>query len=256
MANIKYFKFKNRAEKKINTRVTIVDNPKGVCFVQHGFTGNMDEEQIKIFERLYTKNGWNVVNINCTNSFNDSDGKIDDFTFGRHKTDLSDSIKWAKEQKWYKEPIALIGHSAGGFSVIMNAVEYNDIIDHIVPVSTVTSGINLISSYKDSMKEEFEKWQRQGYRDIEQDGSTDRISMKNIFKFIDYSVFDDLHKISVPAYFIVGSDDDLTKIEHIRRAYDRIKSCDKKFIIIDGANHCFDNHLKILEEKLSNLLYG
>ncbi len=256
MQNIEYFKFENRAGKNINIRVTIVDKPKGVCFVQHDFTGHMDEEQIKIFEKLYAKNDWNVVNINCTNSFNDSDGKINDFTLGRHKTDLTDTIKWVKTQKWYKEPISLIGHSAGGFSVIMNAVEYNDIIDHIVPVSTVTSGINLISSYKNSMKEEFEQWQKQGYRIVEGHGFAEKMNMDNLLKFIDYSVFDDLHKISVPAYFIVGSDDEITTTEHIKRAYDRIGSSDKKFIVIEGANHCFDNHLKILEEKLSEILHG
>jgi len=248
------FSIKNRADKKILGKISFVANAKGIAFIQHGLSSNIVQPQIKTAHECYVENNWITISIDSTNSLNDSDGELADFTMGRHKTDLTDIILWAKKQDWFIGNIALFGHSMGGYSALMNASQFDDITDHVIAASTVTSGINLIQAWKKHIENDFKLWQKQGYREEVKGDYTGRISFSNIQKFIDYSVFDDLDKIKCPILFITGGKDTSTPPDHVERAYKRSNMDNNKFIIIEEAEHRFPDHLKELKMEINSFM--
>jgi len=254
MIKEKTLSIQNRADKKILGKISFVENPKGIAFVQHGLSSNIVQPQIKTVHKCYVENGWITVSIDSTNSLNDADGELADFTIGRHKTDLTDVILWAKEQDWFIDKIALFGHSMGAYSALMNASQFDDITDHVIAASTVTSGINLIQAWKTHMSDDFKSWQKQGYIERTKERYTGRIAFSDIQKFIDYSVFDDLNKINCPILFITGENDTSTPPDHVKRAYNRSNIDNNEFIVIDDTDHFFTGKMKAYAKELNNFI--
>ncbi|MDR2902835.1 MAG: hypothetical protein LBU87_07030 [Lactobacillales bacterium] len=84
----------------MSIRLTIPENKTGLAFIEHGFTGDKNERHMQILEEELSNHGYFVVNIDATNSLNESDSSPEGASFTGHYNDLVDVIEWARGQKF------------------------------------------------------------------------------------------------------------------------------------------------------------
>jgi alpha-beta hydrolase superfamily lysophospholipase len=92
-------------------------------------------------ESAFLKNGFQTFNFDTTNSFNESDGKYAQSRLGLHYEDFEDVVKWAQQQDWFVAPLALTGHSMGGYSAARYAEDYPKEVALTAPIAPVVSGV-------------------------------------------------------------------------------------------------------------------
>lgn len=111
----------NRHNFKLSLRVTLSENSDKLVFLLHGLGARNDYPHMLVMEEAFAKHGYNVVNIDTTNSNNESDKSEDGITFSGTYNDLEDVILWAKNQKFYSEPFTLAGQSMGAVACVLYA---------------------------------------------------------------------------------------------------------------------------------------
>ncbi|MEK9174166.1 MAG: alpha/beta fold hydrolase, partial [Patescibacteria group bacterium] len=129
---------KNRKGQKI---VGLLNMPEGVvrgtAVIQHGYGGLKSQAHILKLEQAFHDNGFITFNFDTTNSFGESDGTYWEARLGLHAEDLEDVVKWTKQQEWFQQPLALTGHSMGGYAVARYAELYPAEVDILAPIAPV-----------------------------------------------------------------------------------------------------------------------
>lgn len=115
---------KNRKGLNMALRLSINSENKKLVFLIHGLSSRKEYPHMLVMEEMFLKNGYNVVNMDATNSLNASDSDEKGITFTGHYEDLVDVVDWAKSQKFYTEPFALAGQSLGAQAVVYYATQY------------------------------------------------------------------------------------------------------------------------------------
>lgn len=147
---------KNRQNVKMAVKLNVSPERKKCAFLEHGLGARKEYPHMKVLEEYFANNGYNVVNIDATNSLNESGQTKDGITFKGHYEDLEDVIEWAKTQDFYKEPFALAGQSLGAASCLRYAGEFpNKVNTLIIAACPFIDGYNLV--YADPMMKEIEK---------------------------------------------------------------------------------------------------
>lgn len=126
---------KNRKGLSLSIKLNISPERNKLIFLEHGLGARKDYPHMKVIEDVFASHGFNVVNIDATNSNNDSQHSPDGITFTGHYEDLEDVINWAKNKNFYVEPFALAGHSLGAQSVVLYASRYQEKVDLLLPIS-------------------------------------------------------------------------------------------------------------------------
>jgi len=192
-------------------------------------------------QKGFNESGFQTFNFDTTNSFGESDGDYEKSTLGLHWEDFEDVVKWAQEQPWFKKPMALTGHSKGGYAVARYAEEYPNEVDYIIPVAPVVSGELSFEAYRKRDPEELEKWKKEGVVvSTGKDGKT--IKRKHWFQMeerLNHDLLLNAKNIKIPTLFIVGEKDQSCPAEHVRKLYDAISSQEKQIMLITGAPHSF-----------------
>ena len=115
----------NRKNQRI---VDILEMPlgevQGGCIIQHGYSGFKEQEHIQVIKDVFLDNGFITFNFDTMNSFGESDGDFENARLGLHAEDLEDVVKWSQKQDWFQKPLALTGHSMGGYAVAKYAEDY------------------------------------------------------------------------------------------------------------------------------------
>lgn len=146
--------------------VGVLENPageiKGTCVVQHGWGGHKDKPTVQTMKNAFLESGFQTFNFDATHSYGESDGDFEQSTLGSFWEDLEDVTKWVQEQDWFVGPLALTGHSKGGYAVTRYAEEHPDEVSYLVPVAPVVSGKMSYEAAKKYRPEEFEKWKKEG----------------------------------------------------------------------------------------------
>lgn len=220
-------------------------DPK-LAFIQHGYSGSMVETHITAFAKTYLDNGYNVLMMDCTNSFNDADGLLQDNTIQTHYDDLEDVIEWAFKQEWYQTPFALAGHSLGGLSTITYAAKHPDKVLSLFPAATVISGKHLEEANLFRSSEEYNAFKSSGDMTIECTYKNN-VSGYRPYSWIEtmwnWSALNFAKNITCPTLLLVGSNDTGTPPEHQKLFLDRLSSDKKDMHIIDGADHCYSDKI-------------
>jgi len=251
---MKKIRLRNR---KGQTIVGVLEEPqgeiRGTCVIEHGYSGHKEADHIQKIKNAFLENGFITFNFDATNSFNESDGEFIDATLGLHHEDLEDVVKWVKKQEWFVKPLALTGHSMGGYAVARYAEDYPDEVDILVPVAPVVSGKLNFEAFERFHPGGLDTWKRDGIR-IEKSarrGVMKRMTWESMEERLDHDLLPDADKITIPTLLIVGSKDESCPPDHVEKLLKKISSKDKALKIIEGAPHTYRNEKDLEEVKHS-----
>lgn len=251
------FPIKNRRGQTMLVKLETPENgTDNLAILQHGYSGSMDEDHIRAFAKIFLDNGYTVLLMDCTNSFNDADGRLEDNTIQNHYEDLEDVIGWASIQKWYKEPFALGGHSLGGLATLFYAQTYPEKISLLFPAAAVISGALLKEAYKERSLDTYNSFKETGKMLIEC-SYKENLSAYRPYSWLEtmqsWDSLKQANKLSMPVLMIVGSDDDGTPPKHQKLLFDKLPG-DKEIYIIEGTDHCYEDKLNEVSQHLDNWL--
>ena len=114
---------------------------KKIAFIQHGLASNLEHSAVQTAKKAFLDNGYLVIIFDSRYSMGKSDGEVINVRLATFKKDLETVINWAKKQNFYREPFILAGHSLGGASVLQYSAENASVIDAVIPITPVVSGV-------------------------------------------------------------------------------------------------------------------
>jgi dipeptidyl aminopeptidase/acylaminoacyl peptidase len=245
---------KNRKDQKI---VGVLEKPegkiKGTCVVQHGWGGNRNKLTVQAIKNAFLESGFQTFNFDTTNSFGESDGDFEKSTLGLFYEDLEDVVKWAQEQECFIGPLALTGHSKGGYSILKYAEEYPKEVSYVVPIAPVVSGKLSFEKYEKNNPEELEKWKKECVR--VRVGKEGNVRKEHYFQFeerLNHDLIPKAYKLLMPVLIIVGSEDDSCPLEHQQILFNAIPDGNKALEVIEGAPHSYNETSE--QEKCKSLI--
>ncbi len=229
---------------------------KGTCVVQHGWSGSKEQSHVLTLQEAFLENGFQTFNFDATNSFNESDGEFKDSRLGLHYEDFEDITKWVQEQDWYVAPLALTGHSMGGYACARYAEEYPEEVAFTAPIAPVVSGVLRKEAYLKYEPEELKEWEEKGVLRKESSNRPGLFKEAPYEAFIEFQNHDLLPKagrLTMPVFLLTGSKDIGIPPEHIQQFFDVIPEGKKTLEILEGAPHTYvsEHDLKELKERLS-----
>ena len=239
---MKKFEIKNRKGLKI---VGVLEKSegiiKGTCIVQHGWGGNRNKLTVQVIKNSFLESGFQTFNFDTTNSFGESDGDFEKSTLGSFYEDLEDVVKWVQKQEWFISPLALTGHSKGGYTILKYGEEYPEEVSYIVPIAPVVSGKLSFEKYEKNNPEELEKWNKDGFRiRIGKEGNVRKEHFYQMEERLNHDLIPKVSNLSMPILIIVGSKDDSCPLEHQEILFNAIPDGNKTLEVIEGAPHSFN----------------
>jgi len=257
---MKKLELQNRREQKI---VGVLDQPDGeavgTCVVMHGYGGTKEQAHIQVFANVFLRNGFAVFNFDATNSFGESDGEYENARLGLHTGDLEDVVFWAQKQDWFRSPLALIGHSMGGYAVVRFAQNYPDNVAYLVPVAPVVSGKLITEAYLRYRPEEFAQWKKDGVR-VSKNASFPGVIEKSpwdvVVEWQNHDLLPNANKLTMPTLLITGSEDTICPPDHVGQLFDAMPDGNKEFEVIEGAPHTYrtQEDLNAIDELINDWL--
>lgn len=236
---------KNRKNQNIVILLDLATkNSKGLVFVMHGLGGSKDQSHMQVMSEAFKNKGYSVISFDATNSFGESEGKLEDATTTGFYQDLEDVIDWAKNKNWYSEPFILVGHSLGAMSCALFAQKYPKKVLALAPISTVVSWE---LSRKTKSPEDLDDWKKKGIREwTSHSGKIKRLKWAFVEDRMKYNLLDNIDKLTMPILLIVGELDDSTPVEHQQYFYERLPG-KKEIHIIKGSEHTFRTEKELKE---------
>lgn len=229
----------NRKGQKI---VGLLEKPekeiKGTAVLQHGWGGTKEKPTMQAIKLGFHKVGFQTFNFDTTNSFGESDGEYEKSTLGLHSEDFEDVVMWVKEQCWFFGPLALSGHSKGGYSVVSFVESHPDEVQYLIPVAPVISGKLSFEAYEARSPGGLEKWKKEGYSTSPRKPGV----KKHWFQMeerLNHDLLQKADKVTTPTLFIVGSEDESCPPDHVKKLCDILGAKDKELHLINNAPHSF-----------------
>lgn len=242
------FSLQNRLNKKIVGLYEEAAKPaRGLVFLQHGFSGHMNQPHILAMAERFLAHGYNVVRFDCTNAFGDSEGDLSEANLTRHADDLEDVIEWARSQAWFREPFILAGHSLGGGSNLRYASRHPARVSAMAPLSAVIGYDLMIAAYKRNKADELEALYRDGFvwkESATRAGYRGKKTVQYIEDLKNHDYLSSAAKYTMPVLVVVGEHDDITLPEHQQKLYDALPA-QKMFRTIEGSEHTFRSNAEL-----------
>jgi len=243
----------NRKGQKI---IGVLEKPsgkiRGTCIVQHGYSGFKEQNHIQVIKDAFLENGFITFNFDTTNSFNESEGEFEDATLGLHYEDFEDVVKWVQEQNWFQRPLALTGHSMGGYAVARYAEEYPDEVNLLIPVAPVVSGELSFEAHERFEPGDMEQWKQSGVKEVESSsikGLVKRMPWSSMEERLGHNLLQNVGKLTMPTLLVVGSEDKSCPPDHAKQLFDAIPDGNKEFKLIEGAPHTYRDKEDLVEVK-------
>ena len=245
---------KNRKGLKMAIKLNISPERNKLVFLLHGLGARKEyPPHMLVMEEFFARKGFNVVNIDATDSINESESSEEGVSLTGYYEDLQDVIEWARLQDFFVQPFALAGQSLGAQAVVLYASRFPSAVDFLLPVSFC---------FVDG-KEELKHNKRtqailqQGFYDqvSKSTGRVLRIGRKYIDEIARYNFADFVANITAKTEIIVGDEDNEWHKENCRHLY-RLLNCEKNIQILAGVPHDLANTLEtkdIFEKALENL---
>lgn len=227
----------NRKGLKICLRLNINELNTKIVFLEHGLSSRKEYPHMQVLEDVFSEFGYNVVNMDATNSLNESESSDEGITTTGHYEDLVDVIKWAKTQDFYKEPFALAGQSLGAISVVRYAGEYPNNVELLIPCAF---------PYYNYVEEELNDFAKEvikkGFCDkvSKSTGKVLRLKTAYVEDIKKLDLTEQIQKITANTYVIVGSNDNQKHLKNSKILYQMLSS-KKEFYLLDGIPHDLAN---------------
>lgn len=228
---------KNRKGLKMALKIVNVPNATKWVIMEHGLASRKDYPHMKVMEEVFSMYGYNVINMDATNSLNESEQDSEGITFTKHYEDLEDVITWAKSQGMTM-PFALAGQSLGAAAV----VRYASMHPHDVHLVVAAAFPWLKGSDAVKVNKKTPEILRQGYYDqvSKSTGRTLRIYKNYLDDMADYDFSKFVHKIIAETHLIIGLEDSEYRIESNKKLYDLL-TCKKTIQWLSGVPHDLAN---------------
>lgn len=233
----------NRKDQKI---VGVLEKPvgeiEGTCVIQHGYSGFKEQDHVQVMKDAFLESGFITFNFDTTNSFNESDGEFIDATLGLHYEDLEDVVKWTQKQEWFKKPLALVGHSMGGYAVARYAEEYPNEIDLLVPVAPVVSGELSFEAHDRFEPGDLAEWKEKGVKETtssSRPGVVKKMTWESMEERLNHDLLPNADKLTIPTLLMVGSEDQSCPPDHVKKFFDLIPGENKRYELVEGAPHTY-----------------
>lgn len=234
----------NRHDEQMSVSLTYPDHtPVGMAVLQHGLAGSSDHPLMQALARTFAEAGYTVLNLDCTNSLNESDGDLKDFTIKRHYEDLEDCLEWAAGKEFYKVPYIVAGHSMGGFSILHHAAHYPVLTSAALAIAPVTSGVNLLNAWREYSGEEYEQWQREGYLEkvsMADPGRKGHVPWEAWKEWLLHTLYPLTPDLTMPTCFIHAQDDIRIPPDHLERFIRHVPD-PKTYNVLDAGGHSFED---------------
>lgn len=234
---------KNRKDQTI---VGVLEKPvgeiKGTCVIEHGYSGFKEQDHMQVIKDAFLENGFITFNFDAANSFNESGGEFIEATLGLHYEDLEDVVKWIQKQDWFQRPLALTGHSIGGYAVARYAEEYPNEVDYLIPVAPVVSGELSFEARERFSPGDLEKWKKDGIKEVKSNslpGVVKRMTWESMEERLDHDLLPNAYKLSMPTLLIVGSKDESCPSDHVEQLFNAMPKNDKQIKIIEDSPHTY-----------------
>ncbi|MBU1292950.1 lysophospholipase [Patescibacteria group bacterium] len=219
-----------------------IGTPTGTTIVQHGYGGFKEQDHVVTMAKAFLNNGFVTFNFDATNTFGESDGEYEKATLGLHYEDFEDVANWAQEQDWFVAPLAVAGHSMGGYSAARYAEEYPDKIAFCAPIAPVVSGTLSWEAHEEFEPEEFRKWEETGM--LVKTSSTNpnnirRSPWTHMKERLDHDLLRKADRLVMPVFLYVGTKDTSIPPKHVQKFFDAIPEGKKTLVISEGAPHTY-----------------
>lgn len=251
---------KNRKGQNI---VGILESPKGeavgTCIIQHGYSGYKEQDHIQTVKDCFLENGFITFIFDTTNSFGESDGDFEKATLGLHYEDLEDVVNWSQQQNWFAEPLALAGHSMGGYAVIRYTQEYPDKVGFLVSLAPVISGEVHHATYQKYNSEIYQSWKEKGIWEVESKsrGVIKKQPWNVMVEMLNHNLFPKIKNITIPTFLYIGENDTLVLPENTEKLYGELLPNKTTYIVAPNAKHTYrtPEELEHLHKELSYWIY-
>lgn len=227
----------NRKGLKMSIRLNINNENTKLVFLEHGLSSRKEYPHMQVLENVFSEFGYNVINIDATNSINESESSDEGITTTGHYEDLVDVIEWAKMQDFYKEPFALAGQSLGAISVVKYSGQYPDKVNLLIPCAF---------PYYNYVEEELNDFAKEviktGYCDkvSKSTGKVLRLKTSYVEDMKKLDISSQIKLITADTYVIVGSKDNEKHLKNSRYLYQMLNS-KKEFYLLEGIPHDLAN---------------
>lgn len=211
-----------------------------LVFMQHGLAANKNHDVIKVAKEEFLKNCYTVVTFNSRHSLGKYNRDVENTRLSTFKEDLADVIKWASQQKFYREPFAVVGHSLGGASVLSYANENPKRVGLVVAIAPVVSGNLWEKACFENMADFCKKWKNDSeylYEDPETKEKV-HIAYKTLEGAKKYDANEFADKLKPTVLLIGGEKDYIVPTKYISDLFSKIKS-NKKLSVINDSSHNF-----------------
>ena len=229
---------KNRKGLKMAVRLNISDNREKLVFLEHGLGARKEYPHMLVMEEAFAAHGYNVVNLDATNSNNESEKSKESITFSGQLHDLEDVIEWAKSQKFYTEPFALAGQSLGAEACVLYAGKSAERVRLLVSASFPW----IDGEIEVKVNKRAEAILKNGYYD-QVSKSTGRV-LRFYKNYLDdlkqYNLTDEIRQIRANTYVIDGLLDTEYHIENSKKLYEML-NCKKELFLLPGVPHDLAN---------------
>lgn len=227
----------NRQGIQLSLRLTFPENADKLVFLQHGFSGNKNEPHILIAEEELADNHYIVINLDASNSLNDSGASSAGPSFTNHYQDLEDVILWAKQQVWFQQPFTLAGHSMGAASCLYFAENFPQQVNFLLLLSFPwLSGKSKVAQEN---PEKLHHWRTDGYWDkvSKHSGKTLHVPYHYIEDLLDYDFGLRAANITAKTIMVIGDKENTIRLEDNHKLFESL-TCDKEFILLPQTPHC------------------
>lgn len=230
---------------------------KGTCVVQHGWSGKKEQEHVIAMQNAFLTNGFQTFNFDTTNSFNESEGEYSKSRLGLHYDDFEDVVKWVQQQDWFVGPLALTGHSMGGYSAARYAEDYPDEVALTAPIAPVVSGQLRKEAYLKFNPKDLEEWEVKGVL-VKESGTNPGLIKESPYEAFlemqEHDLLPNAEKLTMPVFLLTGSLDTSIPPEHVQQLFDAIPGENKVFEVIEDAPHTYteESHLNELQGKITD----
>jgi alpha-beta hydrolase superfamily lysophospholipase len=247
---MKRFEIINRHGLKIIGLLETKSNtPKGTCVIEHGWGSNRNKGTVQAIKNAFLESGFQTFNFDATHSFGESDGDFQKSSLGTFWEDFEDVANWVKTQDWFVAPLAVSGHSKGGYAATRFAEEYPNGVGLAVPIAPVVSGELSFEAYREHDPETLAKWEKEGT--LTRTGSEGDIKIQHWSQFLErlnHNLLQKASALTMPILFVVGSKDTSCPPKHIQKLFDDIPGTKKSLAIIEGAPHSFHKNVEDQEK--------
>lgn len=197
-------------------------DPVGTVMLVHGRNGAPDQPHIAEIARTYLSLGWRVAAPALPHSAaTPGSGPTGQLTLASQRDVGRQILAWVRSV-WPETPVALAGHSLGGFTVgTLSAGDAG--LHHVLAVSPVLSGRRLLEARQTLGP--------QAMAELEREAPLYRKELETA------DITDYLGSTPAPVAVVTGSEDGLVTIDHARAYFQAARNA-AFFAALPGQHHC------------------